>query len=497
MHRWLLVLLFLAALGQPSEAAAETEVPQNPSTGESLPTEFENIWTPWTGDYDAIVERRVLRVLTPYGGYQFYYENGQPRGATWEMLVKLETWINDQLGLKNVRVYVVPILVSRDQLIPGLLEGVGDLVATDLTITPEREKLVTFTRPLLANINEVVVLGPTAPDIDTLDDLGGQEILVRPTSSYAEHLRVLGDKFRERQLPPPTILAADEILESEDLLDMLSARVAGITIMDDYKAKFWASVIDDIEVRNDLIVSRGGAIAWAHRTEDTKLAAILEQFLRKNGKGSAFGNDVYKRHLKRPDRARCSNGRESHARVLPLIDLFRRYGEQYDFNWLMLAAQGYQESGLRQDRKNPSGAIGIMQIKPTTAADKHVGINDVTTADNNIHAGTKYMRFIADRYFGDPAIQGPNQWLLALSAYNAGPAKINRYRREAAEIGLDPNTWFDNVELVAARRIGRETVTYVSNIYKYYLGYELAAQRNDEFESRYGEIMTFCTRPGA
>ena len=230
MHRWPLVLLFLAALGHSSEVAAEAEVLKSPSAGDLLPTEFENILTPWTGDYDAIVERRVLRVLTPYGGYQFYYENGQPRGATWEMLVKLETWINDQLGLKNVRVYVVPIPVSRDLLISGLLEGAGDLIATDLTITPEREKLVTFTRPLLANINEVVVLGPTAPDIDTLDDLAGRKILVRPTSSYAEHLKVLSDEFSDRQLRPPEILEADELLEAEDILDMLSARVAGITV---------------------------------------------------------------------------------------------------------------------------------------------------------------------------------------------------------------------------------------------------------------------------
>lgn len=504
-------MTFLAGCGRPADpgdsAASSppeepdpqpaTEVLESPSTADLLPGEFEWIWRPWTGDYDAIVERRVLRVLTPYGGYQFYYDNGRPRGATWEMLSRLESWINQQLGLRNVRVYVVPIPVSRDQLIPGLLAGEGDLIATDLTITPEREKLVTFTRPLLADINEVIVLGPAAPEIGTLDELAGKEIFVRPTSSYAEHLRALGERFTARQLQPPSVLSADELLEAEDLLDMMQAGVAGITIMDDYKAEFWSSVMDDIDVRSDLVVNQGGAVAWAHRREDEKLAAVLEQFLREFGKGSAFGNDVYKRYLQRPDRARCSGSRENHARVLPLIDLFRRYGEQYDFNWLMLAAQGYQESGLRQNRKSPAGAIGVMQIKPSTAADKNVGIDDVSTVDNNIHAGAKYMRFIADRYFDDPAIDTLNQWIFTLAAYNAGPAKINRYRREAAEKGYDRNTWFDNVEIIAARRIGRETVTYVSNIYKYFLGYQLAVQRNNEFESRYGDIMTFCSRAGA
>ncbi len=510
MHRWLMVLLFLAACGQPVEPTPATEISEpedpppvieteeltSPSTADLLPDEFERVWEPWTGDYNAIVQRRVLRVLTPYGGYQFYYDNGRPRGATWEMLVRLESWINEQLNLKNVRVYVVPIPVSRDQLIPGLIAGEGDLIATDLTITPEREDLVSFTRPLLADINEVVVLGPSAPDLGTLEDLAGQEIFVRPTSSYAEHLQGLGDKFLDKQIEPPTILPADELLEAEDLLDMMQAGVAGITIMDDYKAEFWSSVMDDIDVRGDLVVNEGGAIAWAHRKEDTELAAILEQFLRKYGKGSAFGNDVYKRHLQRPERARCSTSRDSHTRILPLIDLFRQYGEQYNFNWLMLAAQGYQESGLRQDRKSPAGAIGVMQIKPSTAADKNVGIDDITTAENNIHAGSKYMRFIADRYFSDPAINGLDQWFFALAAYNAGPAKINRYRREASEMGLDPNIWFDNVEIVAARRIGRETVTYVSNIFKYFLGYELAVQRDNEIDDRFGEVMTFCARSG-
>ncbi len=515
--RWqFLVLTFclwlaLASCGQPAEPVADLEAPppevpapeaepevlQSPSTADLLPAEFEWIWQPWTGDYDAIIERRVLRVLTPYGGYQFYYDNGRPRGATWEMLVRLESWINEQLNLKNVRVYVVPIPVSRDQLIPGLISGEGDLIATDLTITSERENLVAFTRPLLANINEVVVLGPSAPEIGVLEDLAGLEVFVRPTSSYAEHLQALGDKFLDQQIEPPIILPADELLEAEDLLDMMQAGVADITIMDDYKAEFWSSVMDDIDVRGDLVVNKGGAIAWAHRKEDKKLATMLDQFLRKYGKGSAFGNDVYKRHLQRPDRARCSGSRENYARILPLIDLFRQFGEQYDFNWLMLAAQGYQESGLRQNRKSPAGAIGIMQIKPSTAADRNVGIDDVSSAENNIHAGAKYMRFVADRYFDDPAIQGLNQWFFALAAYNAGPAKINRYRREAAENGLDPNSWFSNVEIIAARRIGRETVTYVSNIYKYFLGYELAVQRNNEVENRYGEILTFCTRAGA
>jgi membrane-bound lytic murein transglycosylase MltF len=133
-----------------------------------------------------------------------------------------------------------------------------------------------------------------------------------------------------------------------------------------------------------------------------------------------------------------------------------------------------------------------MQIKPSTAADKNVGINDISTIDSNVHAGAKYMRFLADRYFSSDEIDDLNRWILSLAAYNAGPAKIARYRREAAENGYDPNRWFDNVEIIAARRIGRETVTYVSNVFKYYVGYQLMAERTALVDKRHGDALEDC-----
>jgi membrane-bound lytic murein transglycosylase MltF len=162
----------------------------------------------------------------------------------------------------------------------------------------------------------------------------------------------------------------------------------------------------------------------------------------------------------------------------------------------MLVAQGQQESGLRQNRKSPAGAVGIMQIKPSTAADRNVGVDDISTIDGNVHAGAKYMRFLADRYFSGDEIDDLNQWIFSLAAYNAGPAKIARYRREAAENGYDPNRWFDNVEIIAARRIGRETVTYVSNVFKYYVGYQLTVERTAILAERHGDVLAECvTQP--
>jgi len=457
-----------------------------------LPMPYSRIWQSWHGDYDGMVERRVIRALVPFGGYQFYYEDGRPRGASYELLQRLEEYVNKEAGRRNIKIYVVAIPMNRDDLVPALLEGHADLIAADLTITAERSRLVTFARPMLTDVNEVVVTGPGAVPLKSLDDLSGRTIVVRQSSSYFEHLGKLSEDFASRALEPPVIQFADEILEAEDLLEMVNGGIIPITIMDAYKARFWAGVFPNIKVREDLTINEGGSIAWAMRNDSPLLAATIKGFLQKYGKGTMIGNDTYNRYLASASRVRCSHTSRALGDMRALTDVFRKYGEQYDFDWLMLAAQGYQESGLRQDRKSPAGAIGLMQIKPSTAADKNVGIDDVSTVDNNVHAAAKYMRFIADRYFSDEKFDDVNQWLFSLAAYNAGPAKINRYRNEAAEQGYDPHRWFDNVEIIAARRIGRETVAYVSNIFKYFVGYQLTMERGALREERYGDDLEGC-----
>jgi membrane-bound lytic murein transglycosylase MltF len=468
------------------------DIPLSPPVDELLPADLQNFWNPWHGDFDGMAERRVIRVLTTYGGYQFYYKDGRPQGAIYDMLRALENYLNDELNRGNVRIYVVPIPVSRDQLIPSLLEGHGDLIASDLTPTLERKAQIDFTRPILDDIDEVVVMGSTVAPVERIEDLSGRRILVRESSSYYEHLQSLSETFSEKQLPPPELVTADELLEAEDIIEMISLGEAEMTVMDDYKAEFWAGVLPDIVVRKDLAIKSGGSVAWALRRESPLFAQQLEAFLRKYGKGSLFGNDTYNRHLAAAARARCKNSAAVTENVEHLISLFTKYGEQYTIDWLRLAAQAYQESGLRQNRVSPAGAVGIMQIKPSTAADRNVNIKNVTELENNIHAGTKYLRFIADRYYGGEDIDELNQWLLSLAAYNAGPARIARYRREAIKKGYDASVWFDNVEIIAAQRIGRETVTYVSNIFKYYVAYQLVEERRRVHNERFGGLLVAC-----
>ena len=514
---WLAILFACGGDGQPTDEAADGSGVQQSSTSESeasedpdvdlgtddellatphflesLPPEFANMWNPWFGDFDGIVERRGLRVLVPFGGYQYYFVEGQPKGAIVELLQKLELHLNETLGRRHVRIYVVPIPVARDQLIPYLLEGHADMIAADLTVTDVRSEELQFSRPLLKNVNEVIVAGPAAASLATIDDLSGKEIYVRESSSYYEHLLSLVADFEQRGLEPPVIKLADELLEAEDIMEMLDAGMISLSIMDDYKAEFWSSVFTNVRVRKDLVVNAGGAIAWAMPKSSEKLAEVIEGFLRKYGRGTLVGNDTFNRYLESAEHVRCSMAPEVDAPNRELARWMQLYGDEYGFDWLMLAAQGYQESRLNQSRRSPVGAIGVMQIKPSTASDRNVNVPDISILENNIHAGAKYMRFLADRYFADD-MDDLNRWFFSLAAYNAGPAKIARLRREAKADGLDPNLWFNNVEIIAARRIGRETVTYVANIYKYFVGYKLAASRIQEQFERHGVELNGCT----
>ena len=485
-----LLILMWCWVGHSAAQESTARIVESPQIAEILPEQFADLWKPYHEDLDKLIERRVIRVLVPFGGYQYYYVNGRPRGTLVELLNKFEQYVNDLLERRHLRVYVVTIPISRDHLIPYLLEGRGDLVAGDLTVTNIRQQQVEFTRPVRTDINEVIVTGPSTPEILSLDDLAGQEVVVRASSSYFEHLLRLTIDFSQRGLAPISIIPADELLEAEDLLELLDAGMIPATVMDDYKADFWSSVFPNISVRKDLSINDDGNIAWATTKSRPELSQLLNDFLKKFGRGTLVGNDTFNRHLANADRVRCQMAPERVGQQSELAQWFKIYGEQYDFDWLMLAAQGFQESRLNQSKRSPAGALGVMQIKPSTAADRNVNILDISDAQNNIHAGTKYMRFIADRYFAG-AVDDLNEWFFSLAAYNAGPAKVAQLRREAEENGLDKDRWFANVEIVAARRIGRETVSYVANIFKYYIGYKMSLGRLDAERGRHAEL-TAC-----
>ncbi len=436
----------------------------------------------WTGDLDEMVERGYLRALVSYSKTQYFLDGAQQRGISYEALQEFEKFLNRRLGRRRVPVQVVILPVGRDELIPALEQGYGDLVAANLTITPERLEHVDFSVPAARGVHELVVTGPGAPPLETLDDLAGRAVWVRRSSSYWHSLEDLSRSLEARGLRPVDLRPAEEYLEDEDLLELVAAGMLPWAVVDEHKATFWADVLDGLTVRDDLAVRTGGEIAWAFRKSSPQLAEVVNAFAVGHRQGTLFGNVVIKRYLESNPWIRSDAVGVHERRFEELLPLFEKYAEMYGFDPMLLTAMAYQESQLDQSKRSRAGAVGVMQIKPSTATDSNVGITGIDQIENNIHAGTKYLAFIRDRYFSDPELEGFNPQFFTLAAYNAGPARIRQLRAEAATQGLDPNVWFGNVEHVAARRIGSETVRYVSNITKYAFAYLLVIEQRRRAE---------------
>jgi len=474
--------LALTACGtrEPEPAPVPAPAPAEPA---AAPVAAEPAPAPvgtWTGDLDGMIQRRVVRMLVIYSKTSYFLDNAQQRGATYDMGTELEKWLNrgNKDRARPIRVVFIP--TSRARLLSDLAEGRGDIAAAGLAITPERQALVSFATPFSDDVSEIVVTSAEAPVPATIDELSGQSVYVRRSSSYYASLESLNSKLAAQGKPPVKIVLADENLEDEDILEMVNAGLIDATVVDSYLANFWQQIFTNLRPHPDLVLRSRSEIAWAMRKDSPKLKATLDAFVAKNRVGTAMGNMILRRYLQSTRWARNATSASEMKRFNELSKYFKKYATQYKFEWLLLVAQGYQESGLDQTTRSPVGAIGVMQVMPTTAKDRNVNIPNIHLVEPNIHAGAKYLRFLVDQYFDEPGIDNVNRHLFAFAAYNGGPNRIARLRREAAGQGLDPNKWFNNVELLAAQQIGRETVQYVSNIYKYYIAYRLVLDRAQE-----------------
>lgn len=431
----------------------------------------------WSGDFDGMVERHLIRALVPYSKTFYFLDGADQRGLEYELLKEFEKYINTELKKRHLKVRLLVIPTKRDRLLPNLVKGLGDIAAGNLTITPERLKQVDFSDPYFKGVNEILVIGRAAPHIKTVEDLSGKEIHVRASSSYYASLQSLNAKFKKAGKKQMKLVLADEYLEDEDLLEMMNANLIPMIIVDSHKGEFWKQIFTHLTLHPDIKVREGGQIAWALRKNSPKLKEVINGFMKKHRSGTLMGNILFKRYLKSTKWVRNSLSDEEFQRFKDAVQFFKKYAGKYDFDWLVVAALAYQESRIDQSKRSPAGAIGVMQLLPSTAADPNVGIHNIEKIENNIHAGVKYLRFMIDRYYAKEPMDSLNKLLFAFASYNAGPAKVAKLRKEAGEMGLNPNIWFRNVEIVAAKRIGRETVQYVSNIYKYYVAYRLIVDK--------------------
>lgn len=432
----------------------------------------------FTDDFDAMEKRRLVRILVPFSKTIYFIDKGAQYGTAVDFGTEFQKVLN--AGIKkevdNIRVAFVP--VPRDELVAALNEGRGDIIMANMTITPARLAEVDFSAPLYAKAAEVLVTGPGAPEVATLDDLGGKEVRLRASSSYYEHLVAINEKRKAEGKPEIILTPMDENLEDEDLLEMVDAGLLPWVFVDDYKAAIWKGIFPHITVHDNIAANTDGQVAWAIRKNSPLLKAKLDAFANDHKVGTTFGNILRNKFYKSDKMVRRAYSPAEMEKFNTLVETFRKYASEYSFDYLMIIAQGYQESQLDQSRKSPRGAVGIMQLLPSTAADKAVGIRDISTADRNVEAGSKYLRHLIDTYIADPSLPPREQLLFAFAAYNAGPGNLRKFRAKATEMGLDPNRWFGNVENGAAAIVGRETVQYVSNIYKYYVAYDMLAEHD-------------------
>jgi membrane-bound lytic murein transglycosylase MltF len=385
----------LTSRAAPRQQAATAPYQNDPSQSTAsleLPISFERR----VGDLDGMLKKHEIRVLVVPSRSGFFYNEGHPHGIYYEAFDGFQRFVNQKYKTGSLKINVTYIPMRPEQLERALMKGVGDVIGYGVIVTPDREKEVLFTTPIDANVKQVIVTGPKAHAIASLDDLSGEEIYVNPLTAYYQNLQLLSESFQKA--------------------------------------------------------------------------------------GTMFGNVMLQRYLQNTKWVKDATSPEELRKFQEYVQYFKTYGAEYDFDYLMLVAQGYEESGLNQALKNPSGAIGIMQVIPKYAAGPPISIPNVDIAEGNIHASAKMMRNIADTYFKDDKLDPLNKTLMVFASYNAGPNRIAGLRKRASSEGLDPNRWFGNVEFAVAKEVGQETVQYVSNIYKYYVAYKLTLEESETGE---------------
>ena len=482
-----------AATTQSSSAPAQTAQDTSGATTDDDPPPPNAMMLPvnfnkHTGDLDDMVKRRTIRAIVMINPVSFFYDQGQPKGVMYEAMEEFQRFVNQKMKLGNPGVKVSFMPVTPAQAEAALTEGMGDIIASGIAITPEREKLVAFSTPIQKNVAQVVVSGPDFGEVNSIADLSGKTIYVNPLTTYYQHLKNVNAELAKQGKQPIDIRQADKNLNDDDLIQMIHAGLLPATVTSSNRAQLWSKVFDNLKSYPSAPIATNINMAFAMRQNNPQFKQLVDEFVSSHGEGTSFGNTLIRRYLQNTKWATNATSQKDMEKFLQTVEIFKKYAAEYNFDYLMLAAQGYQESKLNQSQRSPVGALGIMQVQPKFAAAAPISIPNVTRADPNIHAGAKMLRNIADTYFNDPKIDPTNRTLMVFASYNAGPNRIARLRKEAADMGLNPNVWFGNVELVAAKDIGQETVTYVGNIYKYYVAYKLALEQRAIREKAKAEV---------
>ncbi len=427
----------------------------------------------WREDLPEMLQRRTIRVLTTYSPSTYFIFEGRSYGFEYSLLKDFETFINRRFRRKATQTVLEFIPVPENLLIPCLQIGIGDMVAAGIRRPPQDIAGIDFTIPYLQNVSDVLITHRQAPAINLIEDLAGRRIHIQPAWQQSKTLRRIDARLLVTGRRPLKRTTTNGFLSSEDILELVNEGVIDLSIVESHIARLWSSVYPDIVILEFPEISAHTPIAWAVRRDNPEFKASLDRFLRGRQRGSWFGNIYYRQYFKETRWVSNPLIPTDHAKFSRYAPLFRKYGSRYGFDWMLLAAIAYQESQMKNRRRSHAGAVGLMQVMPTTAGDANVDIDNIWDPEQNVHAGSKYLALLRDVYFPAAEYSPQERIHFILAAYNAGPGKIARCRRLAVRMGNDPRKWFGHTELAARRLIGNETVRYVSNVSKYYMAYSL------------------------
>jgi membrane-bound lytic murein transglycosylase MltF len=426
----------------------------------------------------SVLDKRFLRVLTSRNAFDYFIHQGQRGGYQYEMVEAFTRFLNrrhlEGRGELPIQFELIP--VDDDQLIPMLSEGAADLIAARLTITAARAERVRFSRPY-RSVNELVVTHDETPPIDSAEGLSGRVVAVRKSSSYHESLVRLNREITSAGREPLQVELVDDALETERILELVAARRFPYTVADSMVAELAVEMRPRLRIVDGVTLRTQGELAWATGFEASDLLAEMNAFLASYEQGSLLGNMAARKYFEAESKLAARLDEERDATLSEFDDLFKRHAERFGLHWLLVAAMAHQESRFDPMARNRSGAVGLLQIKPSTAREPYVAIPEVEGtehASENVEAGLKYLIWIKQRYFDSVAeMREKDRLRMALAAYNAGPRTVMRARNRARKLGHDPNRWFRNVELALLDMRKVEPVKYVSEINQRYLAYLL------------------------
>jgi membrane-bound lytic murein transglycosylase MltF len=427
---------------------------------------------------DTIVEKRFLRVLTSRNAFDFFLFRGERGGYQYEMVKDFTRYLSRKLirGRGELAIQFELIPVDDDQLIPMLRAGSADMIAARMTITPDRAQLVRFTHPY-RRVDELLVTHDGTPPIENIEDLSGKIVVVRESSSYHESLTRLNLELAAAGHAPVKIKIVDGRLETERILELVAAKRFPYTVADSMIAEVAAATRPGLRIVEGIKLRSKGELAWATHFGALTLEAEMNSFLDRYQQGSLLGNVTAQKYFKAESKLAERLATEDASGISDFDDLFKQHAAPFSIDWRLVAAMAYQESRFDPTAANRSGAVGLLQIKPTTAREPYVGVPEVEgveLASENVRAGLLYLNWIKNRYFDSvPEMEEQDRLRMSLAAYNAGPRRLINARIRARKLGLDPNRWFRHVELALVDMRLSEPVRYVSEINQRYLAYIL------------------------